>query len=133
MTREQRVAVLRAAATAKREGAEARARRALMVMTAKGASIDFASVAMEAGVSTSFLYKHESLRTEIAGRRTPPPSRVEVTSPTSSSREASNAVKLAVATSALQALRREIKVLREENARLQGDLRSLRAKQVGRH
>lgn len=129
--RDERVETLRAATARKQEDAEAKVRRALMSMRARGTVIDFKTVATEAGVSSSYLYKHQTLRAEIASLRTPPPPRVEQPAAAARSKEASNAVKLAVAISALSELRREVAVLREENARLQGDLAALRASRRG--
>jgi hypothetical protein len=97
-----------------------------MAMKVRNVRIDFPSVASEAHVSTDFLYGHAELRAEIVSLRKTPPPRIEAKTSVTKSRDASNAVKLAVATQALQELRQENQALREENARLHGDLMSLR-------
>lgn len=97
-----------------------------MAMKARGAVIDFSTVAVEAGVSASFLYRHPALRADIAGLRKQPPPRIEPGTASARSKEASNAVKLAVATEALRQLRAENELLRTENSRLQGELQALR-------
>jgi hypothetical protein len=91
-----------------------------MALESRRAPVNFNTVAAEAGVSKDFLYRHEELRTTIMKRRqgntgptTPPGERTT---------ESSAAVKLAVATKALAALRVENKALREENARLLGEV-----------
>jgi hypothetical protein len=117
---------LLASASRRSQEAEAKARRAIMAMKAKNVRVDFPSVASEAHVSTDFLYGHAELRAEIVSLRKAPPPRIEVKTSTTKSRDASNAVKLAVATQAIQELRQENQALREENARLHGDLMSLR-------
>ena len=125
-TREQRTQTLLATSTLKSEIAEAKARRAIIAMTARGAAIDFPAVATEAGVSPSFLYKNPRLRAEIVSKRNPPPPRIETRSSIARSKDASNAVKLAVASNALRELRDENAALRAENARLQGEVQTLR-------
>lgn len=126
-SRAARIETLRAASARKRQETEAKVRRALMTMTARGVAVDFGSVAEHAGVSTAYLYKHHSLRVEIAGLRKPPPARVEARAAAVKSRDASSQVKLSVAVSALRELRKENDALRSENARLLGELAAARA------
>ncbi|WP_144796580.1 DUF6262 family protein [Microbacterium paludicola] len=124
--RQARVENLKESSTRKSEEAQAKAWRAIMALVARGATVDFPAVVIEAGVSPSFLYKNPRLRAEIVSRRTPPPPRIESRSTVARSKEASNAVKLAVASSALRQLRDENTSLRAENARLQGEIQTLR-------
>lgn len=118
---------LRAASARRSRETEAKVRRALMSMTAKGVAIDFASVAAHAGVSSAYLYKHQALRAEIAAIRTQPPARIEPRAAAARSREASAQVKLTVAVAALRELRLENDALRAENARLLGELSAAQA------
>lgn len=124
--KEARTRTLNEASTRKSEDAQAKARRGIMALVARGAAIDFPAVASESGVSPSFLYKNPEIRAEIVSRRTPPPPRIESRSRIARSKEASNAVKLAVASSALRELRDENMALRSENSRLQGEIQALR-------
>jgi hypothetical protein len=118
---DQRIARLSAAARRKSDDASARARRALMALDSRRAPVNFNTVAAEAGVSKDFLYRHEELRTTIMKRRQAGNAAPSIPSGERTT-ENSAAVKLAVATKALAALRVENKALREENARLLGEV-----------
>jgi hypothetical protein len=124
--REQRAARLRGAAQLKSETAHSKARRAIMSLENRALPINFRTVADEAGVSRDFLYRSPEIRQLIVDhRRRPAP--LITSSPQALKRsEASAAVKLALATQALQRLREENRRLRDENARLLGDLSSRR-------
>ena len=61
----ERTAVLAAAARRRHDDARRRAVSALRRLDATGASISFATVAAEAGVSRAWLYGQADLRTEI--------------------------------------------------------------------
>ncbi|WP_241548384.1 DUF6262 family protein [Gordonia alkanivorans] len=67
--RAARTARLTAAARVRSADAEARARRAITRLHNSGQPITFTAIAQAAGVSTSFLYQHRELRTDIIGRR----------------------------------------------------------------
>lgn len=67
--RAARTARLTAAAQMRTAEAEANARRAITRLHNTGQPITFTAVAQAAGVSTSFLYQHRQLRTEIRSRR----------------------------------------------------------------
>lgn len=121
---------LRAAAQAKQADALARARRAIVALESRGRTINFNTVAEEAGVSKGYLYKQPDLRRAIAERRTAPPGPAAASARSSERSEASAVHKLAIATDALKRLRAEVQALREENARLRGDLAQERRKAV---
>ena len=67
--RAARTARLTAAAQMRTSEAEANARRAITRLHNTGQPITFTAIAQAAGVSTSFLYQHSQLRTEIRNRR----------------------------------------------------------------
>lgn len=120
--RDARINNLRAATARKSADAEARARRAIIALENTGRPINFNTVAAEGKVSKDFLYRNVDLRRRIIDRRRSPATSASASPAAVRSHEASAAVKLSVATAALQALRHENQQLREENARLQGDL-----------
>jgi hypothetical protein len=82
---------LREAAARRRREAEARAIRALGAMSRNGEAVTFVAVARKAAVSTDFLYRHPTLRTQVvdlrratSGRPSPnPPAPVPVAPDTS--------------------------------------------------
>lgn len=122
MTADARTAALRAAAADKRSATLARSRRAIVALENRGKTVNFNTVAAEAGVSKSYLYRQPDLRRVIADRR-PVPARTVGASPRASmSAERVTAKKLALASAALKRLRLENEALRGENARLRGDL-----------
>lgn len=114
--REARIARLTAAAAARRNAAESRARRALIKLENSSQSITFVTVARTAAVSTSFLYQHTELRRSIEKHRT------SVSTRRRPDREAASAAslrtKLQVALCRNRELMEEVTVLRAENAAL---------------
>ncbi len=128
-TREARVERLKQAARDKSEAAQSRAQRAIISLENRGQPVNFNTVASEAGVSKDFLYRNQRLRKQVSERRVAPSRHV---TPTSGDNGAttSAAVKLAVATKALRQFRIENARLRQENARLLGDLIALRRQRL---
>lgn len=116
---------LREAASRKSSEARARVMRALVAMQARGQTINFNTVAAEANVSKGYLYKQDDLRQRIAAARPTPP---QVLPPRAaqSERETTAEQKLRLASEAIQRLKAEVADLRNENARLRGDLVALR-------
>jgi hypothetical protein len=113
-------------ARARSDDASFRAARALLRVSNSGSPVTFAAVAQEAGVSTNFLYRNETLRANIERARRGEGAR---SSPDSPEPERSGAtVKLAVALRALEEARKEATILREENARLHGQISALRTR-----
>lgn len=101
----------------------ASARRAIMALEARGAAVNFQSVAAEAGVSTGYLYANLDLRQAIADRRrTAPPASVKSSRSAQDGQDAGNATKLAAVQGEIRRLRAENAQLRAENERLRGDL-----------
>lgn len=122
----QRDQRLREMARARSDDASFRAARALLRVSNSGSPVTFAAVAQEAGVSTNFLYRNETLRANIERARRGEGIR---SSPDSPEPERSGAtVKLAVALRALEEARGEATILREENARLHGQISALRTR-----
>lgn len=122
MSANDRVAPLRAAAEAKRSEALARARRAIIALETRGQTVNFNTVAAEAGVSKGYLYRQPDLRRAIADRRPAPPTAVAASARRTTTTNEATAKKLALAVGALKRARAENQALREENARLRGDL-----------
>lgn len=120
---------LRRAAENKSARAMAAARRAIIALEARGAAINFKSVADEAGVSSGYLYGNPDLREAIASRRkTTPPAPVRPSRSSRESQDAGNATKVAALTSEVRRLRAENAQLRAENERLRGDLMERRSR-----
>lgn len=126
-SRHRRVERLRESAAARSANAIARAQRAITVLTSRGSAVTFASVAAEAGVSESFLYKHVELADRIrAGRR--PAGRPTVRSPKEAASAASLRVQLDVLVERLKEANKKIEKLAAENETLRGEVSDLRAK-----
>jgi hypothetical protein len=92
-----------------------------MSLENRGCAINFNTVAGEAKVSKDFLYSNSDLRALITQKRGAGIPGPGVRAGTATS-DASAAVKLAVATEALQRAREENALLRAENAQLLGEL-----------
>lgn len=125
MTPNDRAERLREAASRKSADARARVMRALVAMQARGQTINFNTVAVEAKVSKGYLYKQNDLRQRIAAAR-PTPASVVSARAAQSEREATAEQKLRLASDAIQRLKAENAELRKENARLRGDIVALR-------
>ncbi|CPX11550.1 MULTISPECIES: DUF6262 family protein [Mycobacteroides] len=121
--RDARIARLAAAAAARSDAAESRARRALIKLENAGEPVTFVSVARAAAVSTSFLYQHPELRRVIEKRRTQAESRRRPDTQTASA--ASLRTKLHVALRRNRDLADEVAALRAENAALRSRLLEL--------
>ncbi|MFF0710252.1 DUF6262 family protein [Gordonia sputi] len=109
--------------------AEARARRSITRLHNTGQPITFAAIAKDASVSTSFLYQHRELRTEIGNRRqeaSSNPSRQASSPATADSLRA----KLAAAITRNRQLAEHIAQLSEENQTLRSRLLEFRTPQA---
>lgn len=119
--RAARTARLTAAAHIRTVEAEARARRAITRLHNTGQPITFTAIAKAAGVSTSFLYQHRQLRTEISNHRrntsSNPPRQASSPATTDSLR-----AKLAAATTRNRQLAEHIAQLSTENQTLRSRL-----------
>lgn len=126
--RQARTLQLHEAAAARSADSLARARRAIITLTARDAAVTFAAVAAEAKVSLSYLYKQPGLASEIRQRRSavqarPRQGRVSGGNPASAE---SLRTQLTVAAGRLRALEREVRDLRTENEILRGEVLDLR-------
>jgi Family of unknown function (DUF6262) len=120
----RRASALGEAAAARSTGAAERARRALVELDRRGATITFAVVAAQAGVSRQFLYSHPDLRADIEllrGRQRAPARLPARERPS----DESIRVRLRVALDEHKRLRDEIAALREELALAHGRVREL--------
>lgn len=117
--------VLRAAAAAKKATAYAKAMRAITAMRARGQTINFNTVAKEAGVSKGYLYRQPDLKRLIADER-PAPSVVTRSRQEGATRDKVAEQKLRLAMDAIKRLKEENETLRKENAALRGDIVALR-------
>lgn len=116
-------------ATAKRAAdAEARARRAIIRLEQQNKPITIASVAAAARVSTSYLYAHAALRSEIRNR--PSPSRLSALRPKDEQATAASLrTKLQVVRERLHEVEAQLRQALAENEVLLGELVDLRRKQ----
>lgn len=129
--RQARTRQLHDAAATRSADSLARARRAIITLTARDAAVTFAAVAAEAKVSLSYLYKQPGLASEIRQRRSAGqpqqrPGRVSGRSPASAD---SLRTQLIVAADRLRTLEREVRDLRTENEVLRGEVLDLRRRQ----
>jgi hypothetical protein len=100
-------------------------------LTSRGSAVTFASVAAEAHVSESFLYKHQELADRIrTGRR--PAGQSKARSRQEAASAASLRVQVHVLIERLEAADLKIKALTAENEALRGEVSDLRARQGGR-
>ena len=120
--RAARVSRLTATARVRSVDAEARARRAITRLHTTGQPITFTAIAKAAGVSTSFLYQHRELRTEIAGRRTTSRTPTKRAQSSSLATIDSLRAKLAAATTRNRQLVEDIAQLTAENQALRSRL-----------
>lgn len=125
--RRLRIARLRDSAAARSADAVARAHRAITVLANREAPVTFASVAAEAQVSQSFLYKHEELTNRIrqTGR---PKTRSQARSSAEAASAASLRVQLGVATERLEKANRVIADQAATIEALRGEIADLRAR-----
>jgi hypothetical protein len=123
--RQARTQQLKESAETRAADALARANRAIIILEARGEAITVASVAAQAGVSESYLYKHPDLQQEIRRRRGDRPTRPGRTRQTSASAE-SLRTQLTVASERLKNLDAEVRRLRQENETLRGEVLELR-------
>jgi hypothetical protein len=129
--RQARTRQLHDAAAARAADSLARARRAIIALNARSAPVTFTTVAAEAKVSLSYLYKHPDLASEIrqhrsAGQPRPRQDRNPRCSPASAD---SLRTQLTVAAERLRTLDTEVRDLRAENEILRGEVLDLRRRQ----
>ncbi len=126
MTADQdRIAVLRQAATAKRAAAVARAEAGIRTLTKTGQPVTFRAVAAVGGVSVDFLYRHAELRARIERlRRQRPVPTGQVPRQDGQHGVTSNVV--AALTARLAELRRELAETKAQLAAAHGELLTLR-------
>lgn len=117
---------LRAAAANRSADAIARAHRAITSRTARDAQVTFATVAAEAAVSESFLYKHRELNDRIKTARRPI-GRPRARSQSEAASTASLRIQLEVITARLAAVSERNELLAAENEALRGEISDLRA------
>jgi hypothetical protein len=122
--RAERIQRLKLAAAARSADAESRARRALVRLENTGRAVTFVEVARVSGVSTSFLYQHPGIRSDIIRRRSGP--HKQTRSATEAASAASLRTKLRVTTARCSALAEEVTALRAENETLRSELVALR-------
>lgn len=127
----RRAEALRGAAGARSLAAEERARRAIVQLDRRGATITFQAVASEAGVSARFLYGHRELRVaieQLRGEQQRAPTRLPVRERAS---EESIRARLRGALEENKRLRSENTQLREELALAHGQVRELQLTRRG--
>lgn len=115
--KDQRIERLTAAAKQRSDEKRAAAQRAITALHARGKAVTFPSVAEEAGVSISYLYKEEDLAERIRGIRSstkPTARRPAAATP----RERGLAVKLDAAVERIRELEQENERLKRENRSL---------------
>ncbi|MGH9187573.1 MAG: DUF6262 family protein [Acidimicrobiales bacterium] len=126
MTDDRRADVLRRAAAAKRAAATARAEAGLRALLKGNAEINFRAVAIAAGVSVDFLYRHAELRPRIeqlrARQRATPPAASPATEPAGGG----DSTVVATLTAKLRHARSEVADLRAQLAVAHGELLALR-------
>jgi Family of unknown function (DUF6262) len=125
--RNDRVERLRLAASTRSAEAIARAHRAITALAARGEAVTFASVAAEAGVSESFLYKHQELGDRVREARKPV-GRPKARSTKEAASAASLRVQLDVVTDRLAKAHEKIVALTSEVEMLRGTVADLRAR-----
>jgi hypothetical protein len=124
-----RVDRLTVAAREKSADKVAAANRAITKLTSSGASVTFASIAREAGVSTDFLYRNAPLRERISELRTSPTRSAAPLLERPSG--ASQIVQIAALKKSVTELRHQRDELRRENEVLRGELLTLKRRSAG--
>lgn len=124
---DERVERLAASARSRTAEARARAQRAIMALQARGAAVNFNTVAREGGVSKDFLYASTELSDRIKRIRS---AKVPIAYVPSAERPSENSarVQLTVLRESNAALRSENEDLRRENAVLRSEVVLLRRK-----
>jgi SepF-like predicted cell division protein (DUF552 family) len=118
-----RIAALKAAASAKQKRASESLDAAISKMVKKKAVISFASVAKEAGISVSYLYKYPEVKARITELRNKQSLVAKTTKPTAS--DASRAVIVGQLKGRIKDLEAEIVELRKANQAMAGKLYQL--------
>jgi hypothetical protein len=124
----QRTARLKESAVARSADAVARAHRAITVLVNRDVPVTFASVAAEAGVSESFLYKHQELGDRIRQQRKPR-TRPKARNNAEAASAASLRVQIGVLADQVEKANEKIRTLTAENEMLRGAVTDLRARQ----
>lgn len=115
---------LAAAARRRREQTLTRARHALQQMEASGQPVTIATVAAHAGVSRAWLYAEPELRARIDALRSQTVDATTRTTPADTSSEASLRNRLTLAHQRIRELTDQNQHLRDQIARLHGQLRA---------
>lgn len=128
--RQARTRQLRDATAARSADSLARARRAIIALTARDVAVTFAAVAAEAKVSLSYLYKQPELASEIRQHRSAPrPQPCQARAGRNPASADSLRTQLTVAADRLRTLEREVRDLRAENEILRGEVLDLQRRQ----
>ncbi len=122
---QDRIAMLRQAAAAKREAAAARAETGIRKLTRAGQPVTFRAVAAAGGVSVDFLYRHPGLRARIERLRGRQPAPAGKTPPGEPGSPGASSV-VATLTARLAELRRELADTKAQLAAAHGELLALR-------
>ena len=121
------------AAAMRSHDAAGRVRGTLRELARRGVEVNFATVAIAAGVSRQFLYSHAELRQEIEGLRDQQRSELSRLPVAERGSDASIRSRLRAALDDNQRLREEIARLREELALAHGRARELELDRRARH
>jgi hypothetical protein len=122
---QDRIAMLRQAAAAKRDAAVTRAEAGIRTLTKNGQPITFRAVAAAGGVSVDFLYRHPELRARVEQLRGHKPAPTRHSPPGEPGNPAASSV-AATLTARLTELRRELAETRARLAAAHGELLTLR-------
>jgi hypothetical protein len=122
---EERVERLTASARTRTTEATARAQRAIMALLARGATVNFNTVAREGSVSKDFLYGSQDLAARIRELRSTRLPIVEIPRAERPSEDSAR-VQLTILRESNADLRAENDELRRENAALRGEIIRLR-------
>jgi Family of unknown function (DUF6262) len=122
---QDKIAILRQAAAAKREAATARAETGIRKLTKAGQPVTFRAVAAAGGVSVDFLYRHPELRPRIERLRGHQPAPAGGAAPGNPGNPGASSV-AATLTARLAELRRELAETKAQLAAAHGELLALR-------